>query len=288
MVALAAHHPRAENSHRGDFFRVSTRAGVGQAVSHNPQRGCNSSGRGFAEGHKIHLYSVAAITNTAGQLVERSTYAAYGKRTLTNSVGAALVTSAVGNTTAFTGRSIDSESGLMYFRARMYAPTQGRFPSRDQYGRLGMLFIRSELSNDLEIVSLLNLISYAVYNFGLNAYSNGVGMSQYLDPDGMGDVPPPPPSQPTDVKPIVTVTIPATPVTPPVTVRVGTVTSTSTQTGTTTTTGPYVTIPAPGGGTVTVVVGSTSHDNPPEKKQPYEKDGPGDTSGPGFCINYKF
>ena len=158
MVALAAHPARAANSHRGASRPAQGFSGGQSSCKSNPHRGLYSRKCGFTEGdhyidepisytrskpgkaaerffaHANHLYSVAAITNASGSLVERSKYDAYGKRTLTNSVNAAIATSAVGNATAFTGRSIDSETGLMYFRARMYAPTQGVFISRDPLG----------------------------------------------------------------------------------------------------------------------------------------------------------
>jgi RHS repeat-associated protein len=41
----------------------------------------------------------------------------------------------VGNTTLFTGRELDIESGLMYYRARYYHTDLGRFTARDPLGR---------------------------------------------------------------------------------------------------------------------------------------------------------
>ena len=43
-------------------------------------------------------------------------------------------TSAYGNALGFTGRHLDSETGLYYFRARYYDTEQGRFISRDPAG----------------------------------------------------------------------------------------------------------------------------------------------------------
>jgi RHS repeat-associated protein len=80
---------------------------------------------------KSHLFSVAATTNRFGNVVERYTYTAYGKQTVTNSVGAILAKSAVGQDRGFTGYKLDKETGLYFARARMYSAKSGRFISRD-------------------------------------------------------------------------------------------------------------------------------------------------------------
>ncbi len=69
-----------------------------------------------------HLYSVAALTDAAGAVVQRNKYDAYGKRTVTG-----LAVFAHG----FTGYREDAETGLYYARARMYSAGLGRFIERD-------------------------------------------------------------------------------------------------------------------------------------------------------------
>ena len=83
------------------------------------------------------LYSVAAVTNSAGALVERYTYDAYGKRTVTLATGSQSSASVVGNPYGFTGRYHDDETALVYFRTRYYDPALGRFITRDKTYRDG-------------------------------------------------------------------------------------------------------------------------------------------------------
>jgi RHS repeat-associated protein len=85
--------------------------------------------------HCNHLYSVAALTNAAGAVVERYSYDAYGKQKITDASGnLTRAKSGVGWDRGFTGYISDQETGLLHARARQYSPTLGRFISRDKVG----------------------------------------------------------------------------------------------------------------------------------------------------------
>jgi filamentous hemagglutinin len=81
--------------------------------------------------HTNALYSVIAVTDTAGTVVERYTYDAYGQRTITDADGTPRAESRLGNEIGFTGRRLDPLTNQYYFRARYYDAAQGRFISRD-------------------------------------------------------------------------------------------------------------------------------------------------------------
>ena len=51
--------------------------------------------------------------------------------------GASQTTSRLGNPYAFTGRELDGETLLYYYRARTYDPVQGRFKQLDPVGLSG-------------------------------------------------------------------------------------------------------------------------------------------------------
>ncbi len=79
-----------------------------------------------------HLYSVAALTDSTGAVVERYKYDAYGRQGIMNTNGTVSYTpSDYGNFIGFTGRYHDCETGLIYFRARYYDTGLGRFIGRD-------------------------------------------------------------------------------------------------------------------------------------------------------------
>jgi RHS repeat-associated protein len=90
---------------------------------------------------KDSVGTIQAITNSNGDLVQRHSYSAYGiLLAIRDANGADLpVGSRLNTSYAFTGRELDSESGLYYYRARYYDPTTGRFLQKDPHpGSVGL------------------------------------------------------------------------------------------------------------------------------------------------------
>ena len=75
-----------------------------------------------------HLGSTIALTDASGNVVERQQYEAFGRNQ-----GNALTRY------GYTGREHDSQTGLIYYRARWYDPAQGRFITPDPTGFAGGL-----------------------------------------------------------------------------------------------------------------------------------------------------
>src|SRR5262249_4414856 len=96
--------------------------------------------------HQNTLYSVFALTDATGKIVEGYQYDAYGRQTVFAPGANGIVdfgsddvitpggVSQVGNPYLFTGRRLDGETGLYFFRARYLDPVQGRFIQRDPAG----------------------------------------------------------------------------------------------------------------------------------------------------------
>jgi RHS repeat-associated protein len=81
-----------------------------------------------------HLYSVAALTDSTGAVVERYKYDAYGRQGIMNQNGTVSYNpSDYGNFVGFTGRYHDWETGLVYFRTRYMDTTLGRFLNRQPW-----------------------------------------------------------------------------------------------------------------------------------------------------------
>ncbi len=92
------------------------------------------SSTGVVYYHRTQQYSITALTDAAGQVVERYAYTAYGEPTILDASLTVLPDSAVGNRYLYTGREWDGELGLYHYRARMYSADSGRFVSRDPIG----------------------------------------------------------------------------------------------------------------------------------------------------------
>lgn len=100
----------------------------------------NRAGQNFYY-HQNSLWSVEAVTDSAANVVERYAYDAYGLPTIFNGAGAAVAPnpwgtphSDIGNPWMFTGRQLDEETGIYFYRARYYDPVKGRFIQRDPLG----------------------------------------------------------------------------------------------------------------------------------------------------------
>jgi len=94
--------------------------------------GFETSGSSY-HAHLDALWSVIALTDEDGDLVERYDYDPYGTCEATDMDEGGLV----GNPYLFTGRRLEEESGLYYYRARHYSSVMGRFLSRDPIGVWG-------------------------------------------------------------------------------------------------------------------------------------------------------
>jgi RHS repeat-associated protein len=79
---------------------------------------------------------VVALSDENGAIVERYEYDVYGNTTVCDSSGSPRVNNAsdYNNPYMFTGRRLDYETGLYYYRARMYHPDLGRFMQTDPIG----------------------------------------------------------------------------------------------------------------------------------------------------------
>lgn len=100
--------------------------------------------------HTNTLGSVVSVTDRTGAVSERYEYDAFGKATVFDGAYNTLTAgSAIGNSYLYTGRELDKESGLYYYRARYYDAIQGRFMQRDPIGYLDGMGVYAYVGNEV-------------------------------------------------------------------------------------------------------------------------------------------
>ena len=87
--------------------------------------------------HRNQQYSITAVTDGGGAVVERYAYSAYGQVTIADAAGSQISNSGISNRYTYTGREWDEGLSLYHYRARMYDSVSGRFCSRDPIGFIG-------------------------------------------------------------------------------------------------------------------------------------------------------
>ncbi len=110
--------------------------------------------------HRNVLGAIMEITDLNQVVVVSYRYDPYGNVTITRG-GSSHTTDPLGQHWTFTGRFLDDESGLLYYRARFYDPRLGRFIHRDPLGYLS---------------------GPSLYQYALNTPTN------YIDPAGTTSV----------------------------------------------------------------------------------------------------
>ncbi|MBX3417067.1 MAG: RHS repeat-associated core domain-containing protein [Pirellulaceae bacterium] len=93
-----------------------------------------TSGTSLAYYHRNQQYSIVALTNHSGAILERYAYTAHGELTIMAANGTLRTTSLYNNRYTYTGREWDPDFNLYHFRARLYDPIAGRFITRDPLG----------------------------------------------------------------------------------------------------------------------------------------------------------
>lgn len=121
--------------------------------------------------HRNQQYSIVALTDDSGGIVERYAYSAYGEPVFLSGAGSVLSGSTGDVRYMYTEREWDIDLALYHFRARMYDPWEGRFCSRDPIGYEGgsqglYQFVNSNVLNSLDPSGLVRIFGFFTVSSG--------------------------------------------------------------------------------------------------------------------------
>jgi len=122
------------------------------------------------------LGTVIGTSNAAGAVTTQYSYAPFGEWTASGATS--------NNPITFTAREAD-ETGLLYYRARYYAPGLQRFLSQDLVLRLGANRYAYVLNNPINAIDPFGLDKFIIYG---NLASSGPGGSSEILNQGMTDL----------------------------------------------------------------------------------------------------
>jgi RHS repeat-associated protein len=136
------------------------------------------------------LGSITSMTSSAGAIANTYTYDSFGDVTH--------VSGSVSNPFSYTGRELDSETGLYNYRARYYDQTTGRFVSEDpikflgganfyRYGRNNPLIYRDPSGKDPLLGVWIGALAGGIYG-GLGAAAEGGSLTDILEGAGIGAI----------------------------------------------------------------------------------------------------
>lgn len=95
------------------------------------------------------LGSVTDLTNNSGDIIEKYKYDPFGKTTILDpAAGTVRNSSSINNYYMYTGRQIDEETGLYYYRNRYYDTGTGKFITADPIGYKGGLNLYTYCKNN--------------------------------------------------------------------------------------------------------------------------------------------
>lgn len=141
--------------------------------------------------HRNQQYSITALTNASGTIVERYAYSAYGVPTIADATGTVLTSSAYDNRYTYTGREWDEDLELYHYRARMYDPELGRFCGRDPIGYVDGTNRYHYVGNTPFIANDPDGLVRVLFDFVAKSFIKGVNPIGRIVPDRAGIVPTP-------------------------------------------------------------------------------------------------